>query len=58
MNLRPAMPGGKQAISKVPRMKRVSPAMHVEKAKAGIKVQQESDQSVLDRMKRDANFHI
>ena len=58
MNLRPAMPGGKQVISKVPRMKRESPAMHVEKAKAGIKVQQESDQSVLDRMKRDANFHI
>ena len=58
MNMRPAMPGGKQVISKVPRMKRESPAMHVEKAKAGIKVQQESDQSVLDRMKRDANFHI
>ena len=58
MNLRPALPGGKQVISKVPRMKRESPVMHVEKAKAGIKVQQESDRSVLDRMKRDANFHI
>ena len=58
MNLRPALPGGKQVISKVPRMKRESSGMHVEKAKAGIKVQQESDQSVLDRMKRDANFHI
>ena len=58
MNLKPAMPGGKRAIAKVPSMKRSNPAIHMERAKAGIRVQQESDQSVLDKMKRDACFHI
>ena len=57
LNLRPAAPT-KRAPSAPPRMKRESPELHVERASSGIRVEQEPDQSVINRMKNEANFHI